>query len=366
MKSSALLAFTASAMAASLAVAAIPPAGASSKLGFLLATRSAGCSGDNSCGARFETRLLVLDGEKMDIAVQTPHLYVPRNTGFWEVGAIVPKSALKSTAGSAQEGSEGEGQEGQEPSSSDWQLWAAPIGKNPAFPPPPTAENDNSEESGNELRSISFDWAGTDYISVTEEVGEYTNSPSILSIDGIARNAAEPWKPTISQAAYEKDIADCVDEKSDFNNSAFLQGADQAWGISRGKMRWEFTWAFGYSGGVERGYSTACATSQRPPKVLVGNDALGVGWNQVLARVPEARTAFSSPDRSSILVITGNQVLALKRDGNVLSSPYARVFFQSGQIVSAQWAVGKYADGWAEQLSHAKSWLDNLQPATSH
>lgn len=71
----------------------------------------------------------------------------------------------------------------------------------------------------------------------------------------------------------------------------------------------------------------------------------------MLARVPDARTAFSSPDRSLVLVFTNTQILALRHEGNALGVPFARVFMATNEIVSGQWAIGKHADAWAEQLA---------------
>lgn len=85
---------------------------------------------------------------------------------------------------------------------------------------------------------------------------------------------------------------------------------------------------------------------------------MGVGWNQVLSQVPDALTAFSSPDHSIVLVLASGQVLALKHEGNTLGASFVRVFLPSSEVVSAQWVVGKYSDARAEQLSHAKSWTE--------
>jgi hypothetical protein len=348
MKNGALFALGLIATAGSLVAVATVAAGPSGKLAFLFAVRNPGrteCSED-ICEGRFETRLLVIDGDKMRVAVQTPHLYIPRNTGFWEVGVLTPTNP-QSNAHSKVE--------------SYWRLWAAPIGKTPTPSGTSAEENTDAEESRDEIRRIELSWIGTDYLSFIEQIGEYTEIHAVTSIDGTVRNASEaPWKPAVPEAVYNKDFENCIDEGSDFNTRTFLEGAQQGWSISRGKFRWELTWDFGYSSGAARGYATTCATSVRPPKELVGTDALGVGWNQVLSKVPDALTAFSSPDHSTLLVLTSGQVLALKHDGNTLGAPFARVFLPASEVLSAQWAVGKYADSWADQLSHAKSWTDNL------
>ena len=368
MKKKALAAFGLMVIMGSFVVIAMPISGSSSKLGFLFAVRNPDntkCSED-ICLGHFETRLIVIDGEKMRIAVQTPHLFIPRNAGFWEVGALTPKSLSNPQSAAGSEASEKDMQQRSASGGFDWQLWAAPIGKRPTRPASSAEQNSNAAESGNEIRRIELDWVGTDYLSFVEQIGEYKETHAIISIDEIARNASgEPWKPAVPEAVYQKDFEDCVDEKSDFNTRSFLDGAYQGWSISRGRMRWEFTWSFAYTGGAARGYGTSCATSLRPPKELVGTDTLGVGWNQVLSKVPDALTAFSSPDHSIVLILTSGQILALKHEGSTLGAPFARVFLPSSEVVSAQWAVGKYADAWAEQLSHTKSWAEAVN-STSH
>ncbi len=363
MKKSALVTFTVIAIVASFAAAAMPSGDPPPQLGFLFAFRNAECSEGSACQGEFETTLLVIDGDKMRVVVNTPHLYLPRKSGFWEVGTTLPKTVSSVQPHADAQASDEETPEVGASDKPILQLWAAPLGVKPTFRELSAKEESNpQEEAEDELLRLSISWVGPDYLSVTEQIGEYTTSPVILPIDGIARNASEnPWKPKAPDAVLRKDLESCMDEKSDFNTREFLEDADQAWSISRGRMRWEFAWSFSHSGRALRGYGAACSTSLRPPKELVGSDALGAGWNQVLARVPDARTAFASPNHSLVLIFTNTQILALKREGNALSVPFARVFLTPGEIVSGQWAVGKYADAWAEQLSHTTSWADKLE-----
>ena len=55
---------------------------------------------------------------------------------------------------------------------------------------------------------------------------------------------------------------------------------------------------------------------------------------------------------------------------NALGQPFARVFLPQGaspsEIISGQWAVGRYVDAWFEQLSHAKSWTEEGQSDDKH
>jgi hypothetical protein len=307
---------------------------------------------------------VVIERDKMRVAMDSPHLYFPRKNGFWEIGITLPKMVSSQRPKAGEQANDEETQQAEASNEPVLQLWAAPLGIKPTLPELSTTpeESNAQEEAEDQLRRLSISWVGTDYLSVTAHRGEYTTSPVILSIDGISRTPPEIiWTPKALDTVLRKDLESCVDEKSDFNTRGFLEDADQAWSIARGRMRWEFEWSFSHSGRALRGYGAACPTSLRPPRELVGGDALGVGWNQVLARVPDARTAFASPDHSLVLVFTDSQILALRHEGSTLGEPFARVFLAAREVVSGQWAVGKYADAWTEQLSHAKSWADKLE-----
>lgn len=363
MKRDPLLAFGVIAGLMALGAAATPPDQTTSKFGFLFAIKNPECMTGNPCRSQFETRLVVIEGDKMRVAVNSPHLYFPRKSGFWEAGITLPRTVASARPQASETANDEEAQQAEASTEPTLQLWAAPVGIKPALPEIlAKEETDPQQEAEDELHSLSISWVGTDYLSVTEEIGEYTTRPMILLIDGVARNDAEnPWRPKAPDTVLRKDLEGCIDEKSDFNTRGFLEDADQTWSIARGRMTWEFAWTFSHSGRALRGYQAACPTSLLPPKELVGSDALGVGWNQVLARVPDARTAFASPDRSLVLVFTNTQILALKHEGNTLGAPFARVFVTTNEIVSGQWAIGKHADVWAEQLAHAKSWTDKTE-----
>jgi len=352
--------FLASVILAPIAVAADRTP---SKLGFLFATRDTQCGRGSLCVTEFNTTLLVIDGEKMRVAVSSPHFYVPRKSGFWELGVSLP-----GTLAGMKPQPEPQNAEDNTIAEFVWELWAAPLGTKPALPPAPTKDATTSEQTEEpsddsaELKELRVTWVGTDYLSVDEQIGEYRTPHLIFRLDDVARNQDDsPWTPKRSDSDVRKDLENCVDEKSDFNTHEFLDDAAQAWSISRGRMHWEFQWTFSHDGRALRGYEAACSPSVRPPRELVGSDELGVGWNQVLAEVPDAQTAFAAPDRSLVLVFTGTQILALKRGGEGLGAPFARVFLPTTEVLAGQWAVGRFADEWERQLSQAKSWIDKGQ-----
>ena len=137
-----------------------------------------------------------------------------------------------------------------------------------------------------------------------------------------------------------------------------MESAEQGWSVTRGRMRWEFEWSFNHGTGAARGYNSACTTLLRPPRSLVGADTLKLGWNQVLPHVPDAQTAFSSPDGSLLLVFTKRQILAFHPTVDALTKPFATLPYEPRPILMSQWAVGEYADNRAQQLAQAKSWTE--------
>ena len=126
-------------------------------------------------------------------------------------------------------------------------------------------------------------------------------------------------------------------------------------------MRWGFEWSLNHATGTSRGYNAVCTTSLRPPRSLIGADSVKLAWNQILPRVPDVQTAFSSPDGSVLLVFTRSQILAFRPAQGTLSKPFARLDYYPHRILMSRWAVGKYADNWAQILS-GKSWTE-LSPS---
>jgi hypothetical protein len=341
------------------------------KLAFLFAMPQSACPDEYECGngqGAFETFLLVIDGGQMKVAVRTPHLYFPRKSGFWEVGILPPKIS---------EGQKNGGTDS--PAWDDWKLWASPMGQKPALAPAPektekveTSEEGKETEQRGGVRYFTLSWVGSDSLSFTDYFESYAGdlsyvtAPMILSIDDVATlaysqfSSIPAWTPPTSPEQYQRDLARCVseDEEKPGYSRAALETATQGWRIIRGRMRWDFEWSLNHGTGAARGYNAICATSLRPPRSLIGADSLKIAWNQILPRIPDAQTAFSSPDGSVLLVFTKSQILAFRPAEGALSKPFATLNNDPYPILMAQWAIGKYADNWAQILSQAKSWTE--------
>jgi hypothetical protein len=352
--------------------AADPP----QKLAFLFAVPQSSCPDEYDCSngqGAFETYLLVIDGDQMRLAVRTPHLYFPRKSGFWEVGIFPPKI------------SDGQKSDGTNSLAwDDWKLWAAPVGQKPALTPAPekiekaeTIENGKGTEQGGGVRYFTISWVGTDYLAFTDYFESYAGdlsyvtAPMILPIDEVAKlaysqfSSIPAWTPPTSPEQYRRDVHRCVSagvEEPGYSVDA-LESASQGWRIIRGRMRWDFEWSLNHGTGAARGFNAICATSLRPSRALVGTDSLKLGWDRILPHVPDAQTAFSSPDGSILLVFTKRQILAFRPGEGALSRPFATLDNDPHPILMTQWAVGKYADNWAQILAHAKSWTEQSPAA---
>lgn len=351
--------------------AADPP----QKLAFLFAVPQSSCPDEYECGngqAAFETFLLVIDGDQMKVAVRTPHLYFPRKSGFWEVGILPPKISDGQQNGGTNS-----------PAWNDWKLWAAPVGQKPALTPAhektekaETSEEGKETEQTGGVRYFTISLVGSDYLSFTDYFESYAGdlsyvtAPMILPIDDVAKQAysefssIQPWTPPLSPEQYQSDLERCASaevEEPGYSREA-LETGSQGWRILRGRMRWDFEWSLNHATGAARGYNAVCTTSLRPPRSLIGADSVKLAWNQILPRVPDVQTAFSSPDGSVLLVFTKSQILAFRPAEGTLSKPFARLNYDPHRILMSQWAVGKYADNWAQILSQAKSWTE-LSPS---
>jgi hypothetical protein len=343
------------------------------KLAFLFAVPQSDCPEGFECGngqGAFETFLLVIDGDQMKVVMRTPHLYVPRKSGFWEIGILPPKIPGARDKDGANL-----------PNWWDWRLWAAPAGQKPVLASPANeekSEDAENSESGAGIRYFNLSWVGNDYLAFTdyyETSGpslNYVTAPLILPIDDLGNTgylesgSVKVWTPPTTPEQLERDLARCVSEGQEDStySQAFLDSATQGWLISRGRMRWVFEWSFNHGSGAARGFNAACATSLKPPRALVGADSLKLGWNQILPRVPDAQTAFSSPDGTLLLVFTKRQILAFHPTEGMLTKPFATLSHEPRPILMSQWAVGKYADNWAQQLAQTKSWTE-ISPSVS-
>lgn len=249
------------------------------KLAFLFAVPQSNCPEGYDCGSgqgAFETFLLVIDGDQMKIALRTPHLYVPRKSGFWEIGILPPKilGARDKDGGNS-------------PTWWDWRLWAAPAGQKPVLASP--AEEEKSEDAENSefgggIRYFSLSWVGNDYLAFTdyfETSGAslvYVTAPMILPIDDLGNTgylesgSVKAWTPPITPEQRERDLARCVseDQEDATYSRDSLESATQGWLISRGRMRWVFEWSFKTDPGQP-------AVTTPPARLLFGLRALSSG-----------------------------------------------------------------------------------------
>ena len=85
------------------------------------------------------------------------------------------------------------------------------------------------------------------------------------------------------------------------------------------------------------------------PASLVGHDGLAISLQTIKAAFPGARDAVSSPRGDLVVALSDNELVAfIVKDGK-LGAPALRLPL-SGQIVMAQWAVGKFVPSWTSKL----------------
>lgn len=128
-------------------------------------------------------------------------------------------------------------------------------------------------------------------------------------------------------------------------------------GIARGTGRWEVVgWSTGrhVCGAPFALYSSGLAA----PDSIVGHDELFPSLDTLRALIPDTRDAVSSPGRDLVVVLTTNELLAIRvRDGR-LGTPQI-LGPRAGDIVMAQWALGRHVMRWTEEVT---PWLTGSDP----
>ncbi len=86
------------------------------------------------------------------------------------------------------------------------------------------------------------------------------------------------------------------------------------------------------------------------PKKLLSYDEMSVPWSEIKGNMPWVTDAFCSPNNDISLLVTQDNIRVYPiKNGKVVNSKLLDIPLNKGDtIVMAEWAIGKYADIWAE------------------
>jgi hypothetical protein len=82
----------------------------------------------------------------------------------------------------------------------------------------------------------------------------------------------------------------------------------------------------------------------RLPVAVTGHDTLVMPWTSIVAAVPRAIDAFSSPAADMLIVVAPSELQVFEVRGQSLGEKLVTV--PAGQVVMIQWALGRNVARW--------------------
>jgi hypothetical protein len=337
-----------------VALAIVPlPARAQSGVLIGMATHPAPDGGEREKAPAFRTVWIAHDAARARRLTTIPALVVPRRDGFWRLGLT-----------NVCEGSE----DAKNQSDRDI-VWVVPIGATPVLtqrspcgpvvkPPAPMAPWEMREKGfvthcGYEHLAITF--VSPDFVAVSRVAGQSEEceprgyrsyaSATVRRLDSLDTpieyaSVAGAWaRPSVRRQA-EPDPG-CRD--LDFSD---LPGELSDWLIERRAGRWRALTFF------QPGLADCMYTNeiQQPlPLAATGHDTLVMPWTSIVAAVPQATDAFSSPAADMLVVVAQGELQVFEVRRRSLGRKLVTV--PSGQVVMIQWALGRNVARWTTALS---------------
>lgn len=291
-----------------------------------------GLRSDNLKESKSEYRTLWISSRnrKLQNTIELSQLFVPRRSGFWEVGMdreIKDGKLIQS-------------------------LYAHPVIK---FVNEGTLSKDENTLQESLQRNITF--IGNDYMCTEiEENGQL----QVLPIDNISMAKGVNISDLISgnvndtltrslnafRAAQDKKKVDELEKQMRKDNFT----------VVRGNGHWVMKGRLNYISPSDNKKFEDFIIYGAPLSTLVNYDELFVPWSEVKARVPEAVDAFTSPNKEIALIVTKNYIYVYSIiNGHLSEQPIDKIKIQENEsIIMAEWATGDYVGKWNEIIMNNK------------
>jgi hypothetical protein len=290
-------------------------------------------------------------------AVSVPDLLVPRNTGFWRIGAYMTstKSDDPTTLGGVTFPYDED----------EKRLWALPanqrhvvtLGKGEVL-------GDHSGQSCSHLnRDINF--VNPSFVAYEQYIGsECGMHPDlelewkVVSLDRIhgARMSISDLLGPTAEAAFLK----ALNEATDPNCGTEPKVDTSNWSIVRAKGHWTVRGMAATHRLCD--YLIDFAVPVVLPESIIGYDRLPLSWEVLQARIPDLEDALSSPTGDLMLAMTNTELLLYRlEDGK----PGALLLHRTrtelgiakrywtgddGRVLMSQWATGHDASAWTAEI----------------
>lgn len=280
---------------------------------------------------KYRTIWICSRNKVIDKIYDTEDLFVPRKTGFWNVGTdeIKFKDSIKEI------------------------VYAYPIKKDSYL----LQETDVSirESEGNIIESINY--IGNDYVSIESiELGEKNkNTLKVFPVDNIRIGSPIKISDIVGEsgknAFYEGASRYFSTDHKFKNNYIDIKPDEESFGLVRRNGHWVIKGRINLSEENNASYGEFNVKTI-PPKELVNYDELAVSWNAVKLRVPQAVDVFTSPNEDIAVVIAHNNIIIYTiENGELSNAPIRKINLYPGeQVVMNEWATGKYIYTWEEEF----------------
>lgn len=280
----------------------------------------------------YRTLWIASNNKELKPVLEMPQLFVPRATGFWEVGSeqksvggknitsIYAKSVINLTKGEA-------------------------IVKTNELP------------LVNGARSILF--VGNDYIG-TEITNKAKNISrlQVLPIDNIKSGKGINISDVVSGNAKEILLrsSEAYILSQDKDKIAKLEkepGMDN-FTLNRRNGHWSMMGRLNYIKPEENSIYDEFSINIATPSKLISYDELCVPWNQIKARLPEAIDAYTSPNKDIAILYAQNYIYIYSiQNGTLSDKPLRKLKIQEGEkVIMAEWAIGEYSEKWNETVKN--------------
>jgi len=283
--------------------------------------------------------------KSMIYACRGSNLFVPRKTGFWEVG--VNRRTEDNVPFD--------------------ELYAKPYNKEISKSSSKTKEDYDEknttiniiirkklEEPAKEKSLKNILAVGNNYISI-EKIINGKHLLQVLPIDNIENSnpikisdiAGETGKNAFLEAA-SKYSAQNFEHK---NNFIGIVPNEESFGLSRRSGHWIMKGRINISENNQDHYGDFNIKTVTPQE-LITYDELSVPWSGIKLKVPEAVDGYTSPNKDiAVIVVPGNLLVYEIRDGELFGEPLKKVKLKSEeQVVMAEWATEKYVYTWEEEF----------------
>lgn len=312
---------------------------AQEKSGLLLTVTST--SGDSQ--QRFHSYWIARDGAQVQVT-DGMRLLVPRKAGWWEIG-ILGLTRMNSSARSEI-------------------VVAAPLGAHYRRSHVIPVSDDNT--CPDEISTYSVSWVGSDFAALhhayESSCGAHPVSGEesfMVKLESLRREDEQtPAQLKLSEAAGESavtamklgaDVANtrAAQKSGEDDGTLPIVANENSWLVIRSKGHYHLLGTTSMEHG-QGGDSYDVPLD--PPQLLVGGDALAVGWDAVLDKVPDATDAYTSPDGDLAVVVNSRYVSVFVVRDKKIDKRLARFAIESASVIAAQWSTGANVDRWNETL----------------